>query len=226
MCGIIASKSLEEFKELVIANQSRGSFSHSLTVFEFDDNYDELLYKVMCYKNFGPFDFNNIVFRNLDQIHNPYFIGHVQAPTGGLIEDYNRIHPSVVQNCQYLYHNGILKHEYIVRHSNKEVNVWDTSLLNQLIYSHGFTCLDSVKGSFACILIQDDVLYNDNPLLIYCFRNNNSPLYYSDNLSFSSMKIDGFHELVSGEVFLIDLKTNQLVPHQAFKLLDNYYIEI
>ena len=40
---------------------------------------------------------------------NVYYIGHQQSPTGGLIKDYERIHPSILNddcNTSYLYHNG------------------------------------------------------------------------------------------------------------------------
>jgi len=219
MCGIIASKSIKKFKELVLLNQSRGTFSHSLTMLQYDDTNKHILDKSI-YRQFGEFNFK--VFDGVsDDLQNIYLIGHVQAPTGGLVKDYQRIHPSNVADSSYMYHNGILKSKYIKEYIVKDGyarDVWDTELLNNNIYKYGFDHLSKVYGSFACLLLQDDNLY--------AFRNNNSIIYYDDQLSFSSVKFDNSFELISGEVFKLDLTNNSLIGRHQFKLLDNYYVEI
>lgn len=219
MCGIIASKSIKKFKELVLLNQSRGTFSHSLTMLQYDDTNKHILDKSI-YRQFGEFNFK--VFDGVsDDLKNIYLIGHVQAPTRGLVKDYQRIHPSNVADSSYMYHNGILKSKYIKEYIVKDGyarDVWDTELLNNNIYKYGFDHLSKVYGSFACLLLQDDNLY--------AFRNNNSIIYYDDQLSFSSVKFDNSFELISGEVFKLDLTNNSLIGRHQFKLLDNYYVEI
>lgn len=221
MCGIIASKSITKFKELILLNQSRGTFSHSLTALKYKDDYTQLAGK-WIYRHFDEFNFK--IFDNIDEnLKNMYFIGHVQAPTGGLIHDWNRIHPSNIANSSYLYHNGILKPNYVkkwlIKDDIADDNIpWDTQVLNNNLFKYGFNCLDDVKGSFACMLIKDEQ--------IYCFRNNNSIIYYDEDLNFSSMKFDGSNELPSGEVFKLDLHDPCLIFDHTFQLLDDYYVEI
>ena len=220
MCGIIATKSISQFKELVLLNQQRGSFSYSLTVLTYNSE--------TFYKSFGKFNFD--ILKNIEVNNNEglYLIGHVQAPTGGLIHDLNRIHPSNVADKQYLYHNGILKSKYIKKYLVKDgyasniANInnppptWDTEILNNNIYKYGFEHLNEVKGSFACLLIKDNE--------IFAFRNNNSIIYYDSDLNFSSVKFKNSFELISGEVFRLDLTNNSLISCYSFKLLDDYYI--
>jgi glutamine phosphoribosylpyrophosphate amidotransferase len=220
MCGIIATKSITKLIELIKLNQQRGSFSHSLTVLAYNEDYTKLSTHFI-YRQFGEFNFKlfDDIIKNNKNIKNLYFIAHVQAPTGGLIKDKERIHPSNIFNKQYLYHNGILKSKYV---NNYKIllneNEWDTSILNNNIYMFGFDHLSEVKGSFACILLKDDDLY--------VFRNNNSILYFDNNLNFSSVKFENSFELESGEVFKLDLHYNCLINHHQFKLLDDYFVEI
>ena len=229
MCGIIVSRSIKKFKELVTLNENRGTFSYSITLLIYSDNY-EILKQKYFYRNFGGFDFDILKKVNI-YIDVPfYLIGHVQAPTGGLIHDKQRIHPSNCADKQYLYHNGILKSKYIkewlvkdgyaanIANIDNPPSIWDTEILNNNIYKYGFKCLDNVKGSFACILIKDKE--------IFVFRNNNSILYFDNNMNFSSVKFENSFELKSGEVFRLDLTNNSLIGCHPFQLLDNYYVEI
>lgn len=213
MCGIVASKSINTFKKLIELNQSRGSFSYSLTILFYSDDYSKLG-NIELYKGFGEFNFK--LLDDLNEIDTMYLIGHIQAPTNGLVEDIERIHPSKYYG-HYLYHNGILKTEYINEYA-KMYSGWDTELLNKMIFGCGYNCLEFVKGSFACIELKGSI--------ISVFRNNNSIIYYDRFMNFSSAKFDDSIELSSGEVFNINLHDNKLIPTYTFKCSDNYYVEI
>ena len=170
MCGIIASFNLDKFKELILLNQKRGSFSYSFTM------YNIITKEVNIFKDFGPFDFK--VFPKVNN-SNIYYIGHIQAPTGGLIKKTDRIHPSSFSDT-FLYHNGILKPETIET-LKTQLNIdsdWDTYLLHMNLLKNGWVGLNHIDGSFGCLYVNQDV---------YAFTNDLINLYVDEHFNLSSV---------------------------------------
>ena len=82
MCSIIASFKKEKLEALVDLNQFRGNFSFSYLELETGEST----------KQFGRYN-KDVIVNNQN-----YKISHLQAPTGGLIQDINRIHPTMINN--------------------------------------------------------------------------------------------------------------------------------
>lgn len=171
MCSIIASYSKNKLEELVDLNQFRGNFSFSYLEFE----NDKLTHPT---KKFGPYD-KNIINNNFN-----YKISHLQAPTGGLIQDINRIHPTIINNSK-LYHNGIITPRGIKFLQNKlnSDETFDTLLLHKAIETFGFEILSEIEGLFSCLYIKDDK--------ISIFRTKHGKLYIDEEMSISSERFEG-----------------------------------
>ena len=184
MCSIIGSYSKDKFLELVKLNEYRGSFSYSLTVYNENDSN--------TWKDFGLF--NKDV---LDNVRDGDFIlGHCQAPTNGLVRDYNRIHPYINDSIKLL-HNGIIKKNDVDR-INELLNTnyeWDTQALGEYI-KNDFDRLSDVEGSFACCLIKDNKLF--------IFRNAISPLYVDRNANISSTKFKESNMIEFNTIYQLD----------------------
>lgn len=204
MCSIIVSLDQNKFSELIDLNQSRGKFSYSYCKILDLKNFEnrELI------KEWGVFDKSKI---STSVIH----IGHTQAPTGGLIQDKNRIHPAQ-ENDSLLYHNGILKPSYVkfLQGRYKTNETWDTSLLLKRLEDIGFEALSEVDGSFACVYIRDGQ--------IIIFRNEIAPLFYEEKTgSLSSTKFDGSIAIKSNTVFRYEY--GALIPLATFETKNNPY---
>lgn len=158
MCSIIITLDKNKCKELVEINQFRGNFSYSIT--EVDSNN----IVVNQVKEFGLFNTDN--FNENSNLK----ICHVQAPTGGLIKDINRIHPVKIDNA-YLWHNGMLTARGIKQLQNKldTTETFDTKLILEAILKFGFDVLNELEGSFACVLLIRGE--------IYLFRARHSKIY-------------------------------------------------
>lgn len=207
MCSIIGSFDLIKFKELIKINQYRGSFAYSYS------SFDPKIGILNTIKDFGEFDINII-----NKITQSYTIGHIQAPTGGLIKDVKRIHPSRIKNS-YLFHNGILKKTYIEKLQNKfrTNNNWDTYLLHKELIASGFEKLNNIDGSFGCVYI-----VNNN---IYLFANDLINLFIDDEVNISSVKFNKSTKLPSNCVFKLDLLNKTYTDIYQFKTYNNpYYI--
>jgi len=132
---------------LVDLNQYRGNFSYSYSVL--NEHLD-------IKKDFGDFP-------EVDQLpgdEDSWCIGHVQAPTGGLLKDRTRIHPTQSQNT-YLYHNGIITPrgiEFMQADLNTD-ETFDTLLLHQMIDKHGFNILSDIEGGFGCVYITPNGMF-------------------------------------------------------------------
>ena len=201
MCSIIGSFSLESFLKLVKFNQARGSFAYSFTVLEIENNKGKIKYN---FKDFGLF--NDDIIKNYKS-NNPntveYYIGHVQAPTGGLIKDYDRIHPSTIigDSETLLWHNGILK-DHTIREIQDRYNVydniynWDTQLLHLSIVNEGIPGLVDLEGSFGCIYIINGE--------VFVFTNDLIELYLDDKLNISSVKFNNSTRIVPNIGFVLD----------------------
>lgn len=214
MCGIILSFDALQFEQLAQLNASRGSFSHSLTIVEND-------YTTHTVRNFGPFK------------HFPKnregkcMIGHVQAPTGGLVRDPQRIHPAQMDSLK-LWHNGIIKNSYVrkinercgapdPRHS--KVYTWDTEAFLASIYYEKAYALTNTDGSFACVLVNE----RDS---IEVFRNQTSPLYYTmapPGLAISSVSFPMSLPLKANTLFRVDISKKELVEVYTFKNVNTPY---
>jgi len=212
MCGIVASFSKEKLKELILLNQSRGTFSHSLMVLETAQQMP--LKQIALHKGFGEFNFD--LLDEYEDGKNYYYITHVQAPTQGLVADYVRIHPSTIDNT-YLYHNGIIQNktlDVIKANNDKLKNLsWDTELFHYHIKDN-INNVNEINGSFACIYIENS---------IKLFRNSMSILHYDFDLNISSTGFDGALELFPGQVFRLDLTTKTLDKEFNFTCEKNYF---
>jgi len=212
MCSIIGSVNFSVLTDLINKNQFRGTFSFSLTLFDFVN-------KIICSqtRQFGEFDLKDEetddiigdMFEECRKVDGLYYIAHVQAPTGGLVEDVRRIHPStldsdckprIVYGISHLYHNGILK-EDTIKFLQQELNsdsTWDTELLHQAIRKYGFSILSKLDGSFGCLMIWDGV--------IYIFTNELVTLYMNNNFDLSSVKINDQYERIQPNiVYMLNL---------------------
>ena len=195
MCSIVASFDKDVFKQLIIHNGSRGSFSHSLTTIDPGNGVDR-----NSVRQWGSFDFTL-----LDSVpDNHYMIAHCQAPTGGLVHDLNRVHPYEADILK-LWHNGIITPESM-RYINALLGTeyqWDTQAIGELITQKGFNSLNPIKGSFACI-----ALYDGHP---YIFRNQIAPLHIDHDLNISSTPWAGLQSIPFNEVMYLDLEIRTAV---------------
>lgn len=207
MCSIIASYNKEKIKELVKINQHRGNFSYSISIFK----NGKLIESV---KNFGSFN-ENI----LNTTSEGYIICHLQAPTGGLIQDTNRIHPTII-NDSYLYHNGIITPRGM-RFLQDKLNTdetFDTKLLHDAIIHYGFEILSDIEGLFSCLMVKDNE--------IFIFRTVHGKLYIDDDMNISSERFENSKCINSNTVYKLDIKNNTYVNYSEFKTLRfNYVIQ-
>lgn len=167
MCSIFGSYDVEEAKKLQVLNSSRGSLSHSSTVF---NNSGDI--KLMNQRRGNLVDFD---------IDIPgYHLYHQQAPT---TQESNTIHPSKDGNS-LLWHNGIVQSQCIeeLKGVTKNDSNWDTKQINILINNHGYSALDKIRGSFSC------VRYENGSLTL--FRNEISPMYIKGS-TISSVEFPG-----------------------------------
>jgi hypothetical protein len=166
MCSIIGGTQREKLIELVHLNQHRGNFSYSYTDIVTGESI----------KGFGDFPVDIIKGDN-------YKILHVQAPTGGLIEDTNRIHPTKIQDTLH-WHNGLLTPRGI-KFCQKKLNTnetFDTLLLHKMLYYYGFEILSDIEGLFSCVYKEQDSLY--------VFRTKHGKLFIDDEMYLSSERFD------------------------------------
>lgn len=212
MCGIVASFDKERLIALFKANESRGGFSWSIATI------DPVMLTIVIRRFQGKVDY-----KFLEALPEGYFYaGHTQAPTNGL-NNTSGIHPAE-SDGYYLFHNGILRSEYLSRLKQDlslETN-WDTEvLLNKTIRSSKFRAseLTDVEGSFACLL-----LYGGNmPRL---FRNATSPLFMNSELDISSVDIRGndafepFAAIQEGQVLSLNLFDKKAMITDTFTNID------
>jgi hypothetical protein len=203
MCAITASFDTNKLEELYKLNSYRGELSYSVSSFTFTDFITNSISLNVLMQD------NNKMPEGLIKNLPPggkYFIAHSQAPT----TNSNNIHPAVYGDAM-LWHNGIIKQKNIAE------NTWDTQWLLEQIIDYGWSALSRVDGTFACIM------YNGGELFV--FRNEIAPMFYDDNLNFSSTKIDSARELPPNKVFKVNLSYMTIEPVAYFETLENpYYI--
>ncbi len=208
MCSIVGSYSKEKFKELVELNQSRGSFSYSFMVID-----PKTLEIVSLTQKFGPFD-STVVDTAPDDM---YYLGHTQAPTGGLIEDPNRIHPARIDDY-FMFHNGIIKQKDVARlqaeHNTTEA--WDSKLMLMEIKKKGLKeTLDTIDGSFACVFKDEKCLK--------IFRSAAGTLFIDDKVNISSTAFKGAERIEKDDIFGLELEHKAIYLMETFTSKSNPY---
>jgi glutamine phosphoribosylpyrophosphate amidotransferase len=182
MCSIIGSKSKEKLSQLAELNEYRGTHSHSLFVFN-DEN--EVIYS---HRGFGKLVVSD------HPVIGAYYIAHQQAPTTES-KSVQAIHPANVDGA-LLWHNGIIKADDIKRlqqlHETDEK--WDTKLL--LTHYMETSNLSDVDGTFAC------VMWKDYEFRI--FRNEISPLFCNEQGDISSTKFENSSPIPANKVLTFD----------------------
>lgn len=206
MCSIVGSFSKDKFKELVKLNQSRGSFSYSFLVLN-----PTTLETVSLTQNFGTFP------TDIVDSTSGVMLGHCQAPTGGLIEDPDRIHPARLDNS-FLFHNGIIKQKDVKRlqeeYSTNEG--WDSKLMLIEIKKKGLIdALNTLDGSFACV-------YKDQEG-IFIFRSQAGTLFVDDDLNISSTKFDNSERIKHDTIYKLDLINKSISEYNTFKSKSSPY---
>lgn len=198
MCGIFCSSNKEMLVKLASLNQYRGAHSYSV----YDTATTELT------KAFGEF--------NADAVKDDgeYYVCHVQAPTTAA-RGLESVHPAASPMGSLLWHNGIVK-DYDVKRLQEQFNTdceWDTQLLLTGLTSPGWTTfLSTVNGSFACILVETD--------MVYVFRNEISPLFYDKDMNLSSVKFEGSEPVPPNTMFALDLVNKSLNPFVKFETFE------
>ncbi len=208
MCSIVGSFSKSTFKELVKLNQSRGSFSYSFLVLN-----PETLQTVSLEQQFGTFNMDSV-----DSVPDGmFYLGHTQAPTGGLIEDPNRIHPAQIET-NFLFHNGIIKQKDVTRlqTEHNSTDGWDSRLMLMEIQKKGLMeTLNTIDGSFACV-------FNDrNKLRI--FRSAAGTLFIDDAMNISSTSFVGASRIEKDTVYVLDLVNKSVIIEDKFKSKSSPY---
>lgn len=209
MCSIVASKSIEKLKELAELNSYRGTHSHS--VFGFSKEHG----LVHAFKSFGEVNWDEQP-KSAQQIGlnvSVFWVLHQQAPTTEA-KDLASVHPAS-EAGRYLWHNGIIKDNEVKRLQalyGKDVS-WDTLLLLRHINETGN--VDGIDGTFACLGYAEGLVV---------FRNEISPLFYSDQGDISSTKFEGSKPVPSNKVFAFDpWSENLFTVKSEFATKENPY---
>lgn len=188
MCSIVGSRSKQQLAELAQLNEYRGTHSHSLFVFN-DEN--EIIYS---HRGFGKLVVSD------HPIVGAYYIAHQQAPTTDA-RTKEAIHPANVDGA-LLWHNGIIKADDVKRLQelyNTDVQ-WDTSLL--LVHYMETSNLSDIDGTFAC------VMWKDYEFRI--FRNEISPLFGNGQGDISSTKFEGSQPIPPNKVLAFRPQSNNM----------------
>ena len=182
MCSIIVAKDKQTTEELILLNQHRGDFSFSCT--NFINNRPDTQVKA-----FGGYDFG--VAPMTDNLQ----VCHVQAPTGGMTKDTNRIHPTMIDQTM-LWHNGILTPRGIrfLQDRLGTEETFDTKLLHQAILRYGYDILSQIEGMFSC------VYYNGTEL--HMFRTKHGKLF-TDLENISSERFPGSRCIDADRVYRV-----------------------
>ena len=202
MCSIVGSFDKDSFENLVDLNQFRGNFSYSFSIYDIN----EKRVKEQT-KGFGQFD-KSLIKNAISKPH-IYYIGHLQAPTGGLLKDENRIHPTIIGNSM-LWHNGILTPrgiKYLQKNLSTD-EIFDTKLLHQAILSSEYIkLLSNTEGLFSCLFYDRD---------LYVFRTKHGKLFIDNNMSISSERFDNSKCINYDTFYHLDFKNMKLSAGEKF----------
>lgn len=210
MCSIIGSFSIDKIKELVVLNQHRGNFSFSISTF--DTETHELIQRCKC---FGEFDF--LALESCNESPTTYFICHIQAPTGGLLKELDRIHPTAISNT-YLWHNGIIQPAGMefLNQINSSVGTFDTRELHQAIVDDSLDVLSLIEGLFTCVYVKDDG--------VRIFRTKHGKLYVDEELNLSSERFENSKCINYNSVYKLDFSKKMLQYESEFKTLNFNFV--
>lgn len=203
MCSIVASFSKDKIKELIKINQYRGNFSYSISLLDIN----EMIIKEQV-KDFGMF--NEQVLDKCYESDSIYYICHVQAPTGGLLKDLDRIHPTKLNNS-YLWHNGIITPRgmnWLQEFSWNKNITFDTKALHNQLYNSVFDDLSYIEGLFSC-------LYLDEYLTM--FRTKHGKLYIDNDLNISSERFENSKCINYDAIYQFDFKNKLIKDILKFK---------
>ena len=169
MCSIVGSFDIDRVRELTALNAHRGTHSHSFFVVS---SKGELIY---AYRGMDELQIDKHLYAVQE---GDYIICHQQAPTTDA-KTMASVHPAEYKGT-YLWHNGIIKDKEVKRLQEDygTDETWDTALiLKQYYNTNNF---DNLDGTFACCMYEDGKLF--------VFRNEISPLFYSEEGDISSTK--------------------------------------
>jgi glutamine phosphoribosylpyrophosphate amidotransferase len=215
MCGIFASADSIKMENLFNLNYKRGQKGFSQNGFSFFDE-SGLVWES---RN------DSLKFEIDPKFLSDYNICHVVAPTTGEV----RFHPAVHEAQDHepegftaLWHNGILKESTIESlRKNEDDSTWDTQLmvdrLHYLSADEEMTdFLNTLDGSFACLLLKDSKLF--------VFRNALAPLFYDNMMNISSVKFSFSSPVPPGILFHVDFQANKFVDTGIhFRTVNNPY---
>ena len=194
----------ENLQHLVDINQFRGNYSYSISALS-----DTL---TILKKDFG--EFPEVSTLNLND---GFYACHVQAPTGGMIPDKDRIHPSELPDSA-LYHNGIITPRGVAYMQDKlqTTETFDTKLLHGMIDRYGFECLSDIEGGFACLYIKQNN--------IYIFRTKHLKLHFSSDM-ITSERAEGTKMINADTIYKVSVQDKlSLEPIDTFKTKRYNYI--
>ena len=202
MCSIFGSFREDIFVDLAKLNQFKGNFSCSIT----QGNRTA--------KDFGKFNKDALNSMPLDH---QYLIGHVQAPTGGMVEDRDRIHPTT-QGTSLLWHNGLLTSGGI-KYLQGELDTleeFDTKLLHEALLND--IDLSNIEGLFSCVFKKDHEFF--------IFRTKHGKLYIDEDLNLSSERFPRSKCINYDTVYRLDFRSDDIEVVSKFKTKKfNYIIE-
>jgi hypothetical protein len=203
MCSIIASFNKQKIKDLVILNHHRGNFSYSIGVFD-TDNYSF----TQIIKEFGVFDITKL--DQIEETSNSYIVCHIQAPTGGLIKDEDRIHPTKI-NDTYLWHNGIITNAGVqyIQNLSGSIDTFDTALLHEFLDFNQFSDLSNIEGLFSCLFIEHRE--------VFLFRTKHGKLFIDADLTISSERFENSKCINYDTVYSVSFKEKSLIIVDTFK---------
>lgn len=206
MCSIIGSFDAQKVVELCKLNEYRGQLSHSLSLYDIPSG------KITVQRRVGPVDYDEILSTEKDRL--TYMIVHMQAPTSDEFK-VTTVHPAAYMD-RFLWHNGILKQQYIAKLKEQldEVCSWDTFLMLKALYED----IDAVKkfdGSFACLMYAHEKLF--------LFRNEISPMFFDNKLSISSTKFEGSTSVPANKMLHMDFNFDELFSIYEYNTVMNPY---
>jgi len=200
MCSIIASFSKDKIKDLVKINQYRGNFSYSISAI----NINTMLVEKTI-KDFGLFNYSS-----LDNIKEGfYYICHVQAPTNGILNLKERIHPTELKNSR-LWHNGIITPKGVkyLQNSTNINSTFDTELLHTSLYYNQFKQLSEIEGLFSCVYLNQ---------ILTLFRTKHGKLYIDEDLNISSERFQNSKCINYNTIYKVDFKEKNIIIYDTFK---------
>jgi len=202
MCSIVGSFNKDRLIKLCEINAYRGQSSHSISYF------DIVTGEIKVHRGEGPINYKDIAFAPLT-----YCIVHMQAPTQ---QEHKTIHPAEYEG-RYLWHNGILKQDYIKKLKGEldEVCNWDTFLMLKAMVQTNRKSISSFDGSFSCVFYENEK--------VYAFRNEIAPLYYNAQMDISSTHFQGSKSLDPNSIYHMDFNFQTFFRVSNFTTVLNPY---